>query len=99
MYFITCFSNFESEYLDNTARSGISVITQHAAKHSTEIGVICVKQVIIPMRWLKRSKKEFTRTPSKLLGSVGTKKKKDFTKQKSPSGQMDGAILLWGNTD
>ena len=48
------------------------------------------------MQWLKKSKKEFTPTPSKSLGSVGMKKEKDFTKQRNLSGQDAGAILLWG---
>ena len=76
---------------------GISVITQRVAKHSMGIGVICVRQVIIPMRWLKKSKKEFTPTPSKSLGSFGMKREKDFTKQRNPNGQEAGAILLWGD--
>ena len=43
---------------------------------------------------VEKIEKEFTNTPSKLLGSVGTKKKKDFTKLKSLSGQMVGTVLL-----
>jgi hypothetical protein len=70
---------------------------QRVAKHSIEIGAICARQVIKPMQWLKKSKKEFTPTPSKSLGSVGMKKEKDFTKQRNPNGQDAGAILLWGD--
>ena len=35
--------------------------------------------------------------PSKSLGSAGMKNEKDFTKQRNPSGQDAGAILLWGD--
>lgn len=79
-----------------TARSGISVIMQRVAKHSIEIGAICARQVIIPMRWLKKSEKEFTPTPSKSLGFVGMKKEKDFTKPRNPSGQTVGTALHSG---
>ena len=49
MYFITCFSNFESEYIEIIARSVTLQIITSAKRHFEKIGAICTNS-ITPMQ-------------------------------------------------
>jgi hypothetical protein len=97
MYFITCFSNFESKYLDNYRT--FEYFGNYATCRKALNGNWCdmCEAGYYTYAVVEKSEKEFTPTLSKSLGSVGMKKEKDFTKRRNPSGQTVGTVLHWDN--
>ena len=86
----------KSEYLDNYRTFGYFGNYATCRKALNRNWCDMCEAGIIPMRWLKKSEKEFTPTLSKSLGSFGMKKEKDFTKQRNPSGRTGGTDLRSG---